>query len=574
MRRPRSRLIRYACLAGVILGLCVATLKLDSTLEPHERPGVFRMVGARAGSAFNGVGQGQRLVVAHGAPPSDLAALIKSRMAVENASIVPSASPETQVPVRVPVPVPPTQESSSPGSPAPPDTVPPTAAPDTNQPTSAPTAAPDTIQPTSAPEPPQPPPPQPTTDDDGDDLFITEHQSYIKGEKEKHDRESPATCKRWVTRQQIEEFRASEKVTELGTLKVRSASGSVSEFRSATFNYINTVMDYAPVITVHRHVVGTNMFDTNVKGSMEVNEADVITVNHTIYRGMRFDEANPYEAHHAYFNAYLAMRMLRIDPRDVQFVHNDLRFKGEADRQVWNTLNHRGAYSEIGPIYGQDTALRDSKPIHFTTIIESQSAGTSLLVTNSARFGSSLKGRGGTHICKSPLILDFIGFMRKNAGVPAPVSPPRGPPYNVVWSSRAGYTHVDGTHKQPVRHIAAEDALLDQMRSELGGDYVISKVNFAAGMTFAQILRLMSTTHILAGVHGAGLIYSLYLPPHAGLVEIFGGNRASSNKHYTNIAKYVDLHYESFTARRLDIGVKDGLVNVIRRVAPRIGNET
>ena len=42
-----------------------------------------------------------------------------------------------------------------------------------------------------------------------------------------------------------------------------------------------------------------------------------------------------------------------------------------------------------------------------------------------------------------------------------------------------------------------------------------------------------------------------------GLVEMFGGDRGSSNRHYHNIASLADIHYRSLTLRS---GVKKSLI--------------
>ena len=35
------------------------------------------------------------------------------------------------------------------------------------------------------------------------------------------------------------------------------------------------------------------------------------------------------------------------------------------------------------------------------------------------------------------------------------------------------------------------------------------------------------------------------MSPHSGLLEVFGGDRGSGNRHYHNIASCADVHYQS-----------------------------
>ena len=63
-------------------------------------------------------------------------------------------------------------------------------------------------------------------------------------------------------------------------------------------------------------------------------------------------------------------------------------------------------------------------------------------------------------------------------------------------------------------------------------------------------VQIASTSHIIAGVHGAGLIWTSFLPRHGGVVELFGGDRGSVNRHYHNIASLADIHYRSLSIGR------------------------
>ena len=67
-------------------------------------------------------------------------------------------------------------------------------------------------------------------------------------------------------------------------------------------------------------------------------------------------------------------------------------------------------------------------------------------------------------------------------------------------------------------------------------------MDFAA-LSPRECIAKASAAHVIVGAHGAGLMWAAYLPRHGLLVEMFGGNRQRSNRHYHNIASLADLHY-------------------------------
>lgn len=70
----------------------------------------------------------------------------------------------------------------------------------------------------------------------------------------------------------------------------------------------------------------------------------------------------------------------------------------------------------------------------------------------------------------------------------------------------------------------------------------INAVDLAA-YSFADQLEIIRNTDILVGVHGAGLIHSLFLPPHSAVVEIFPAD--VSYPVYRNLAKLRGHQYFS-----------------------------
>ena len=62
-------------------------------------------------------------------------------------------------------------------------------------------------------------------------------------------------------------------------------------------------------------------------------------------------------------------------------------------------------------------------------------------------------------------------------------------------------------------------------------------------LNFQQQLRLMSKTDILVGMIGAGLIHSLFLPPHAGLIELRPYFWRNKDRYFEAVARWRKLKY-------------------------------
>jgi len=59
--------------------------------------------------------------------------------------------------------------------------------------------------------------------------------------------------------------------------------------------------------------------------------------------------------------------------------------------------------------------------------------------------------------------------------------------------------------------------------------------------TLAGQIAAVSRSRVFVGVHGAGMLHELFLPPKARVVEIFCGNRSEANHHYMNLESMADI---------------------------------
>lgn len=62
-------------------------------------------------------------------------------------------------------------------------------------------------------------------------------------------------------------------------------------------------------------------------------------------------------------------------------------------------------------------------------------------------------------------------------------------------------------------------------------------------------LRIISKTDIFIGMHGAGLAYSMFLPPHSVVIELFPAYYKGMNWHMEFIARRSGHFYRSWRNR-------------------------
>ncbi|CUI12345.1 membrane-associated protein, putative [Bodo saltans] len=263
----------------------------------------------------------------------------------------------------------------------------------------------------------------------------------------------------------------------------------------------------------------------------------------TFVRVKRFDVYNIYEAFHAYFNAYLMIQVLRVNQTQVQFVMMDTR-QGDSPKDAlwWNSMNRNAFPIIYTNNHGQhNVGMVDGVPYR-ARLVRSSSSGTSILTSKRP----PLLGRSRDHHCKSSLFRSGVAWLRDNFGSNVTWSHIRPLPKTVVvWSSRRPYQR-DFHYNHVPRQLPREDEFITALQADLGDKYEVRNVDFGA-LNPDKSIEEASNADVIVGVHGAGLTWASFLPRHGGLVELFGGDRGSNNRHYHNLASLADIHYRSMT---------------------------
>lgn len=271
--------------------------------------------------------------------------------------------------------------------------------------------------------------------------------------------------------------------------------------------YVLDDFEYRPKITYYPEIL------SNVPGARVITSSAIVVA--------RFDIFNIYEMFHSLLNVYLVVKM--FDLSDVVIVFNDTVGEDSLlDKEMFSAFSDTqivigdGTYSFTGGVY--------QAPVSYTSILSTKTKH------------GNLRGRGVDHHCKSTLLHDFTRFWIESKGI---TGPPRTRS-KITWSSR-GVHYRGSTRYMPSRSIVDERELVCELEKRVGAP--IDVVDFGQ-LSAAESVAVMLDTDVLIGVHGAGLMWGAFMKPTtSSIIEIFGGDRGSNNRHYHNLASLAGLGY-------------------------------
>ncbi|KAH3892293.1 hypothetical protein DPMN_016408 [Dreissena polymorpha] len=148
---------------------------------------------------------------------------------------------------------------------------------------------------------------------------------------------------------------------------------------------------------------------------------------------------------------------------------------------------------------------------------------------------------------------------------------------NIAFIWRRDYlAHPRNPSGRIPRKIQNEQELLERSRHKFS-NHNIRGVQIDL-LEMGDQLKLVSRTDILIGMHGAGLTHTLFLPRHAGLIELKPMHGSTENKHFMAMATWRRLHYmcwrntDSFKERPggYTIVDVDRVVNMIKQMIEEI----
>ena len=306
------------------------------------------------------------------------------------------------------------------------------------------------------------------------------------------------------------------------------ATSVLRNFQQDGNKYVLVDYEYSPTITINKGpYIGS--YEGPCLGAYDGGDSNyfdkpVIMVN-------RFDVFNIYEMFHSLLNTFILTKLFSLEMGS--FV---ILFVDGAERTALN--------DDMFGIFTPHLEYGDKKTCYNFKkgAFKSSAEFTSLLVTKHG----VMKGRGSNHHCRSTLLREFVATAKDHFNIPYDdrhYLKKKTP--TIIWSSRG--VHSRGTNNKnykPSRMLLDEKQFLTALRDETG--YDIKTVDFGH-LTAEESIRTVSGADIMIGMHGAGLMWSAFLPRHGGLVEIFGADRGPNNRHYHNVASLSDLHYSDIS---------------------------
>lgn len=219
----------------------------------------------------------------------------------------------------------------------------------------------------------------------------------------------------------------------------------------------------------------------------------------------RFEFLNMYHTVHEWHALFNLLVFFKLDPRDVQLLFVDTYPKAYFD-DSWQKLFNRVV--RVSDFAG---------PVRFTRLILSITRMMAPLFD--------------LWTASTPLLEEFRSFALVSHGIVEQqqhsVNLTDLSAVLILRKSNEYRRAEDGTPL--VRMFADDDAVFDAVRNNLTyystGEKLLAKVTKARAvtlstMTITEQLQLIHNTDLLVGMHGAGLILSIFLPPKALVIEM------------------------------------------------------
>lgn len=262
-------------------------------------------------------------------------------------------------------------------------------------------------------------------------------------------------------------------------------------------------------------------FTRSTKSSLQCD----YNVRHTVFWIWRWDATNAYHFMEDITNTFVSLILLDEDPYQVEIAIYD-GMKGNVDNPLftlWSQLFPKGV-----------RIIRNNPFPSNTCFIRS--------ITAMYGVRSHLTEYGGYNMdtqCSSPILKGCrdwvtdrlqIKYNNKNSVES----------YTIIFLSRQQYLST----RIITRVLSNEHIILQAIKEKYPSLNIIvfRPENFT---TFKEQVEIVAQGRIMIGVHGAGLIYSVFMARGSQLIEIFMEDRSSANRHYHNVASWMDLGYHS-----------------------------
>ena len=253
----------------------------------------------------------------------------------------------------------------------------------------------------------------------------------------------------------------------------------------------------------------------------------------------RYEYANLYHTMTDWYNAFLVMHFFNKTSTQTDVLLMDAHPRGLLD-QVWATLFRRAMrISDLNNV------------THFNEIAWSIQGYNSPLLSH--------------NLVRNPLITEFRDFVLSSYGLSSEGRPLDCLHLRILFIWRHDYVaHPRKPSGEVNRKIANEEELLEGTQSKYP-NFTIQGVQIDT-FEMRQQLQMILDTDILIGMHGAGLTHALFLPPQAGLIELYPTYWSPSNQHFKAIARWRGLHYAQHQNTFPDLEKQNGMTIIPTQV--------
>lgn len=259
--------------------------------------------------------------------------------------------------------------------------------------------------------------------------------------------------------------------------------------------------------------LGVTNFTKDVKYTSSISQWTIAV--------LRYEYANLYHTMTDYYNAFLVAKAFSLDPNEIIILFVDGHPIGALDSS-WKHLFKK--FIRAGDI---------TLPTRFNSLVWNIMGYQSFLNTHSRS--------------EVPYLEEFREFFLSRHGVLSKSSLNCNK-LNILFLWRRDYiAHPRNPSGTVSRKIKNEDELITKVK-QLLPEHNVYGVQLDTYPMKKQLF-LISRTDILIGMHGAGLSHTLFLPKHAGLIELYPVYWSTANEHFKAMARWRGLKYLSWVNR-------------------------
>ena len=271
----------------------------------------------------------------------------------------------------------------------------------------------------------------------------------------------------------------------------------------------NWLQNVVAMESSHPHVLANDKQVDGVDSKLELKRLVILV--------QRYEFANVFHTMTDWYNVFLVAKLLGVRMEHVTVLLNGKNIHGPLD-YIWESLFGTVAYTD---------------EISREVVIPA-------LAWNIQGYESPMSYLGRQ---KLPYVKEFKDFVytRHNLVTMKVLDCDK---LTIVMLLRRDYvTHAGNTEGKVSRKIKNEFELLESLREQYPRAD-IQGVQFDR-LTFKEQLELVSRVDILIGMHGAGLTHVLFLPSHAGLIELYPlyWTKGVRNMYFESMTRWRKLKY-------------------------------